>query len=104
MRESPIEAYLVAQCKKHGAWAEKHTSPGYKGPPDRVVLWPFGFTDWVETKATNGPVKKHQQRDHLRRYALGNRVWVIRSKSQVDVYILRALSRHAEAERRENGL
>jgi hypothetical protein len=104
MRESTIESYLVAQCKKHGAWAEKHVSPGYKGAPDRFCHWPFAKTDQIETKSTTGRVKKHQERDHERRAALGHKVWIIRSKAEVDGYIRFALWRHAEAERRENGL
>lgn len=104
MRESAIERYLVARCRSYGAVAEKFVSPGKKGVPDRICEWPLGFTDRVECKCTGGRMKPHQVRDHKARAARGHRVWLIDSKADVDEYILFCLRRHAEAERRENGL
>ena len=87
MRESTVERYLVKCVKDAGGIAEKHTSPGRRGPPDRDVMWPNGELDWVETKAPKGVLSGAQERDHKRRRKMGFRVYVIWTKSQVDNYV-----------------
>jgi hypothetical protein len=91
--EVSVEDYLVEQTELHGAICEKHVSPGRKGPPDRIVLWPlmppglYPEAHFIETKCPDGVVKPWQKRDHTRRRALGFSVFVIWSKEQVDFYI-----------------
>ena len=92
VRESKIETYLVEQVEKHGGLCEKFTSPGKRGVPDRIVIWPaYGFArvHFVELKTIGGKLEPIQERDHARRKRLGCRVEVIWTKAQVDEYILR---------------
>jgi len=85
--EVSVEEYLVEQTELHGAICEKHTSPGRKGPPDRIVLWHPAIIDFVETKTIGGVLKPWQKRDHERRRALGFRVEVVWSYQQVREYV-----------------
>jgi hypothetical protein len=87
MRESAIEKYLVEQVAKAGGVAEKFKSPNRKNVPDRLCLWPFGESDFVEVKRPGEDAKPAQKRDHERRGKLGHEVWVVNSKAQVDQYI-----------------
>lgn len=93
MRESEIEKYLVEQVELYGGICEKHVSPGRRGVRDRVCLWPHGFTDWVELKKPGEKPEPHQERDHARLRRLGHRVFVIDSKTAVDVYVRTARQR-----------
>jgi hypothetical protein len=91
--ESDIEEYLVKQCAKHGAVAEKFKSPQKSHVPDRIVLWPdrpHGLAaeiTFVECKRPGEKPTKMQARDHERRRALGFRVDVIDTYDGVDGYI-----------------
>lgn len=87
MRESTVESYLREQVELYGGICEKHVSPGKRGVPDRIILWPRGDTDWVETKRPKKGAEAHQARDHERRRTLGHRVFVINTLEQVATYI-----------------
>ncbi len=94
MRESQVEKYLVDQVKKHGGVAEKFKSPGRKNVPDRIVSWPGGLPydyaagiHFVELKTLTGKLTVGQKRDHERRRRLGFKVFVLRSKADVDTYV-----------------
>lgn len=108
MRESTIEKYLRVEVAKLGGWMEKHTSPGTKGPPDNLVMWPanhwngfhpqsnFGtihasrsqpFTEFIETKAPKKGPTVLQRRDHERRRAMGFQVHVISTMDQAETYL-----------------
>lgn len=89
MRESSIEEYLLEQVEANGGLCEKHTSPGRRGVPDRLITWPGGVMELVETKAPDGTVKSHQERDHKRRRDRGVKVHVIYTKAAVDRYVRR---------------
>lgn len=88
--EEDIEGYLVDRVQEHGGMAEKFTSPGKRGVPDRIITWPaFGFArvHFVETKTIGGTCESWQLRDHARRRRLGCHVFVIWTKKQVDEYV-----------------
>ena len=51
MRERQIEQKLVKAVKTAGGIAQKLTSPGFDGMPDRMVLMPGGCIGFVEVKA-----------------------------------------------------
>jgi hypothetical protein len=90
--ESAIEKYFVEQVEKHGGMAEKFTSPGKRGAPDRIVTWPaYGFAriHFVELKTIGGKLEPWQARDHARRKRINCHVEVIWTKKQVDEYIER---------------
>lgn len=106
MRESTIESYLVEQCELYGATCEKFKSPGRKNVPDRLCTWPGQrFTEWgearqhpadvdmVELKAPGKEPNDGQLRDHKRRRQMGQRVFVIDTKTGVDMYIRMARRR-----------
>lgn len=87
MREKDIEAYLRDQVKAAGGWAPKWGSPGNSGVPDRIVFLPGGHTIFVELKAPGGKPRPLQLAQHKRLRDLGQQVWVIDSREQVDSLI-----------------
>ena len=94
VREIVIEDYLTEQVEARGGLCEKHTSPGRRGPPDRLItIPPLGSPntprmDLAETKRPKGGrYSTGQVRDHERRAELGIKVWKLHTKEQVDTYI-----------------
>jgi hypothetical protein len=82
VRESIIEAYLVARVKAMGGEVRKVQWIGRRGAPDRLVMLPMRVCDsaiWVELKATGVPAEGYQVREHNRMRAMGQRVEVIDS-------------------------
>ena len=57
--EAYVEAYLVKQAKRYGAFETKYTASGTAGVPDRVVIL-NGYTVFVETKRPGGVPRKLQ--------------------------------------------
>lgn len=91
MRERDIEAHLVKRVKELGGEVRKVQWIGRNGAPDRLVMLPERFdadpydhTIWVELKAPGQKAKPHQQREHERMRAMGQRVVVIDSIEGVD--------------------
>lgn len=93
-----VEEYLRIQVEAAGGMCEKHTSPGRKNVPDRLVSWPhgtifagapttIGFLELVETKAPGKKPNTGQVRDHKRRAEMGIRVLLIDTKEKVDRYV-----------------
>jgi hypothetical protein len=96
MRESHIEAYLVARVKELGGEVRKVQWIGRRGAPDRLVMLPLGYrvgfysscrTIWVELKATGVEAEPHQLREHARMAKMGQLVLVIDSRDGVDVLL-----------------
>ena len=50
MRESAVEQNIVRQVKALGGVAWKWVSPGRKGVPDRICIFPGGRVVFVELK------------------------------------------------------
>lgn len=86
-KETPIEEYLTQQVEMRGGLCEKHTSPGRRGVPDRLITWHGGYMHLVETKAPKGELSALQARDHRRRRLRGVNVFVLWTKQQVDRYV-----------------
>lgn len=93
MLERDIEAHLVKRVKELGGEVRKVQWIGRNGAPDRLVMLPeknpvlgnaFNNSWWVELKAPGQKVKPHQQREHERMRAMGQRVVVIDSIEGVD--------------------
>ena len=85
--ESSVEGYLVRQVAKE-LRGEAKKFVGYRGWPDRIIVLPFGITDWVECKKPKGGVYKPLQlRCHARLRRMGHNVFVILTRTQVDKYI-----------------
>lgn len=93
MRESVIEAHLVKRVKELGGEVRKVAWIGRRGAPDRLVMLPGNLhwvperdsqTIWVELKATGEEPEAHQEREHQRMRAMGQRVEVIDSIEGVE--------------------
>lgn len=87
MRESTIERYLVKQVKKRGGIAYKWVSPGNKGVPDRIVIFPGGWIALIELKAPGKTLSLVQRQQRARLNELGCGVRVIDSKQKVDEFL-----------------
>ncbi len=88
-----MESYLRQQVKALGGACEKHTNPGYRGDPDRLVSIPFStpLVCLVETKWAEGvEPEEHQLRRHEWWRSRGMEVYVVRSKAEVDEWLVRA--------------
>lgn len=83
MRESAIEAALVAEVKARGGEVRKVKWIGRRGAPDRFVMVPsppgFPRSAWVELKATGKEPEPHQVREHERMRRMGQHVVVVNS-------------------------
>lgn len=83
MRETKIEAKLIAETEKLEGWAPKWVSPGENNLPDRIILLPGGKIGFVETKATGKKARKAQDYQHRRLRKLGFKVFIPDSYEQV---------------------
>lgn len=86
MLERDIEKALVKRVTALGGTAEKHTSPGRRSVPDRLVTLPGGRIIFVELKRPGGVATELQLRDHAKRRALGCDVRVINSLEEVNAF------------------
>lgn len=92
MRESDIEAHLVARVKELGGEVRKVQWVGRQGAPDRLVMLPRRHSAiWVELKNPDTvktfPANHHerkQHREHERMRKMGQRVVVIGTIEQVE--------------------
>ena len=87
MRESSIEKHLVKQIKKLGGICLKFTSLGTVGVPDRIVILPGGYIQFVELKSTHGVTSAIQDARIEQLRARGVQVHVCRSKDEVDTLV-----------------
>lgn len=86
MRESAIEKRLRKQVNKYGGTCYKWVSPGHRGVPDRIVIFP-GAVFFVELKQKRGVVSALQKACAKRLGDLGFDVVVLRSVEQVDTWV-----------------
>ena len=87
MRESDIEAALVARVKALGGECRKVKWIGRNGAPDQLVVIPAlvgSITIWVELKSPGEKPRPLQVREHQRMEALGQTVLVIDSIELID--------------------
>ena len=89
MRENVIEKHLVDEVYNLNGKAYKWSSPGNKSVPDRICVFPYGIIAFVEVKASDKKVDpkslQHKVIQFIRN--LGQVVFVINSKEQVDTFI-----------------
>jgi hypothetical protein len=81
VRERDIENHLVKRVRELGGEVRKVQWVGRRGAPDRLVMLPniARSAIWVELKAPGQKAEPHQQREHKRMQAMGQRVVVIDS-------------------------
>ena len=91
MKESVVEAYLVKQVRRAKGEIRKVKFVGHDGAPDRMVMLPHNHPlapiVWVELKSATGKLRPAQVREHDRMQALGQMVYVIRTKLEVDAML-----------------
>jgi hypothetical protein len=87
MLERDIEKYLIKKVALLGGKAYKFSSPSNRSVPDRLCCLPQGKIKFVECKATNKKPTPLQVKviEYLR--SLGHEVFVVDSKSKVDILI-----------------
>lgn len=83
MRESAIEKKIKSHVESHGGKCLKFVSPGMRGVPDRICLFPRGKMIFVEVKAPGGTLEPLQIKRHKELRALGFTVLVIDSEEQI---------------------
>ena len=60
MLERDVESYLVRRAKAAGGWPLKFVSPGTRGVPDRLLIFP-GKVIFVEVKRPGEKSRKLQE-------------------------------------------
>lgn len=83
MLEKDIERYLVDKIKQAGGHTYKFVSPGHRGVPDRICIL-FNRLFFVEVKREGGKISPLQRVEIARLKSLGQAVYVIWSKDDVN--------------------
>lgn len=87
MKEEKVEDHLRKLVEEAGGICEKHTAPGRIGVPDRLVTWPWGEMDLVETKAPTKKARTTQITDHKERAKRGVPVYLLDTNEKVRGYV-----------------
>lgn len=82
--EATVEMHLVDGVIDRKGWPAKMIDVGRRGAPDRECRFPEALIVYVETKATNGVLKKWQSEYHADLRALGHIVLVLWTVAHVD--------------------
>lgn len=61
MQEKQIEEILKDGVEEMGGLCLKWVSPSTRGVPDRIVIWPDGWIDFVELKTKRGRLSTLQK-------------------------------------------
>ena len=87
MREKCIEIQLRNEARKRGGLCLKWVSPGTKGVPDRIIIWPGGRIHFIEVKTKAGVLSGSQQ--HIFCELINHRadVFIIRGMDDVSRYM-----------------
>lgn len=89
MRESRIEEYLKQQMIALGGECFKFTSPGLKGVPDRICIFPGGKVVFTELKRPGEKPNRMQRAVQKRLKSLKANVDVVDSMEAADAFIAR---------------
>ena len=90
MREKSIEQKHVEHVRKKGGESYKFVSPGVRGVPDRLDLFPMNkehikivnkYVRFTECKSTTGTLKIHQKKEIKKLNKMGFKVEVINEKT-----------------------
>ena len=85
--EKVTERYLCQRMKEIGCECFKWTSPGVRGVPDRICIFPHGAIYFVELKSEGVKPKAHQLRFAKRLKKVNTPVEFIDTKEEVDNFI-----------------
>lgn len=89
MLEKELEKKLVAGVKALGGKAYKFVSPGNIGVPDRLIIMPGGYIEFIELKTETGRLSTAQCIQCGKLLNLGCRVQVLRGAEDVKNYLIR---------------
>lgn len=93
MRESAVEAGIIAFAKKNGIWTRKFSSPAHRGVPDRIFIR-MGRVLFLEVKRPGEkPTQLQEHELQLIRDAGGTAVWV--DSVELGIVTLRHYLMHA---------
>lgn len=84
MLESLIEKRLKSKIEKYNGKCWKFVSPGMRGVPDRICLFPGGSVVFIETKAPGKKLEPLQGKRHEELRRLGFKVYKIDSEEQIN--------------------
>ena len=87
MLEKPVEERLKTEVEKLGCQCWKFTSPGRRGVPDRIVICPERWIEWVEAKRPGGKPEPLQRIVHKILGLLGFKVWIIDTYQEVEDFV-----------------
>lgn len=83
MRERDVENYLIEETGKRGGEIRKAAWISYRGCPDRRILGKA----WVEVKRPGKGLDPHQKREITLMRSLGETVYVVSCKDEVDAML-----------------
>ena len=84
IKETIVERYLRLKVEELGGMCEKFTSPSRRGVPDRLITLPGLPMFMVECKRPGKIPTATQRRDHARRKKLGQTVYAVSTKDQIN--------------------
>jgi len=85
--EVSVEQYLYRKVRRIGYRAVKFEDPSYDGAPDRLILGPNRFVEFVETKRPKGGrLSPAQKQYHVGLKSNGYDIHLICTKEEVDAY------------------
>jgi len=85
VREKDVDQYLVKRVHELGGLCSKWE--GVLGAPDRIVMLPGHDVVFVEVKSATGKVRASQLAFHEKMRKAGGKVYVLRSKEDVDSWL-----------------
>lgn len=84
MLEKDIEKWLGDQVKNLGGLYYKFVSPGNRGVPDRIIVFPPGVTIFVELKTDKGRTSAIQDVQIKRLQRAGAPVRVVKGRTDAE--------------------
>jgi hypothetical protein len=82
-----LETYLKRRVESDGGRCLKFVSPGLRGMPDRIVLWPSGTVEFVEVKGSGDRMRPAQRRAHEMLREMEFRVYTVSSVGDINEFI-----------------
>lgn len=87
MLERDLEEHFRHAVAASGGVALKWVAPGWRGAPDRLVLYPGGRLAFVELKSPGRRPSPLQEERIKFLQSLGFDVWVIDSAEKIDAFV-----------------
>lgn len=87
MRESALERMLKTKVEKADGECWKFVSPGLRGVPDRICIFPGGRIAFVEMKKEGGELSALQKKRLKRLAILGVSCYVLNSVDLVETFV-----------------